>query len=237
MFGDALTFPLRGDDGLRSVVIGGILSFPPVAVFVVPVVPVLGYFLRAAAAGVDGDSDAPAFDEWEGLFVDGILFVLVAVAYFLFPIVALSVVIAATGFGSAVAIETGSPEAVRSAVGVTGAAGIGLAALLFLVAAYVFPAAVVNFAYRDDIRAAFQFRRVLHVAISADYVAAGVIGVLLLLVVGIASLLLGALTFGLFFLLTSFVQFYARVGVFYLFGRGYGKALGLDSSRHAKGRA
>ena len=226
MFGDALRFPLAGDDGVRSIIIGGILSF--LSFLIVPIFPVLGYYLRAAEAGATGSEVAPPFDDWDELLVDGLKMLVVGIAYFLIPLAMFVGTTVAVGV-SAFAVRQGGgpPTAAMTGVGVVGGILFLLAVVLSLVATYVFPAGLVALARDGDIAAAFDTSRVFGAAFSADYFVAGLLAIILSLVAGILTFVLTAVTFGLFALLGVFVQFYVQVAFFYLFGRGYGKALDI----------
>jgi hypothetical protein len=227
MFGDALRFPLAGDDGVRSIIIGGILSF--LSFLIIPIFPVLGYYLRAAEAGATGSEVAPPFDDWDELLVDGLKVLVVGIAYFLIPLamfVGTTVAVGVSAF--AVGQGGGPPTAAMTGVGVVGGILFLLAVVLSLVATYVFPAGLVALARDGDIAAAFDTSRVFGAAFSADYFVAGLLAIILSLVAGILTFVLTAVTFGLFALLGVFVQFYVQVAFFYLFGRGYGKALDIS---------
>ena len=226
MFGDALRFPLAGDDGVRSIIIGGILSF--LSFLIIPIFPVLGYYLRAAEAGATGSEVAPPFDDWDELLIDGLKVLVVGIAYFLIPLAMFVGTTVAVGV-SAFAVRQGGgpPTAAMTGVGVVGGVLFLLAVVLSLVATYVFPAGLVALARDGDIAAAFDTSRVFGAAFSADYFVAGLLAIILSLVAGILTFVLTAVTFGLFALLGVFVQFYVQVAFFYLFGRGYGKALDI----------
>lgn len=232
MFGDAIRFPLSGDEGVKSVIIGGVLGF--FSFLLLPIFPLQGYFLRVAKTSVEGGTDAPAFDEWDELFVDGIKVFVVTIAYFIVPTVLLAVVTFLTvGISSVVTSGVEAPPAAASGLSVVGGLLVLASLLVYLVFVYIYPAGIVNMARKGDVGAAFDFGTVLSVAFTADYFVAGVLAILLALVVGVLTVVLGALTFGVFLLLGVFVQFYVQVAFFYLFGRGYAKALDLPS---AKGR-
>ncbi|MFC7177705.1 DUF4013 domain-containing protein [Halosegnis marinus] len=217
---------------MKSVIIGGVLLL--FSVLLLPVLPVYGYFVRAAKAGADGTQEAPAFDDWGDLLVDGVKALVVGIVYFLIPTAVLVGALVVVGVGSFAAADPANPatvDAVASGIGVVGGLLVLVAMVLYLVATYVFPAGLVSMARGDDIASAFDFGTVLSAAFSADYFVAGVLAILLSLVVGVATVILGVLTLGLFFLLGVFVQFYVQVAFFYLFGRGYAKALDLPAAR------
>ncbi|MFB6118708.1 DUF4013 domain-containing protein [Halosegnis sp.] len=227
MLGRALRFPLAGDDGLRSVVLGGICSF--LGVLILPTVLVLGYYLRAGAAGAAGDDEAPPFDDWTGLFVDGLKSLLVLIGYLLVPLAV---------FGAAIVVGgPGPPSAPVAGINVLGAAVGGWGTILLVIAMYLLPAGLISLARTNSIRAAFDIATIGRAALSADYFVAGLLAILLTLLVGVLTVVLTALTFGLFSLLSGFVQFYTQVAFFYLFGLGYGRALGGDMPGAPKDRA
>jgi len=229
MFGDALRFPLAGDEGVKSVIIGGVLLF--LSFLFIPVLPVYGYFVRAAKAGYEKTDEAPAFEEWGDLLVDGVKVLVVGIVYFLIPTIVLVAGFVVTGLGAVASDPGAPPSAVASGIGLVGGLLFLVTVLLYLVALYVYPAAIVSLSREGEIAAAFDFSTVLSAAFSADYFVAGVLAILLSLVVGVLTFVLAFLTLGLFLLLGVFVQFYVQVAFFYLFGRGYAKALGDDDRR------
>lgn len=235
MFGDALRFPLAGDEGVKSVIIGGVLLF--LSFLLVPVLPVYGYFVRAANAGYEQDDDAPAFEEWGDLLVDGVKVLVVGIVYFLIPTMVLIAGTIVTGIGAAASNPGAPPSAIASGIGLVGGLLFLVTGLLYLVALYVFPAAIVSLSRESDVAAAFDFGTVLGAAFSADYFVAGVLAILLSVVVGVLTVVLSFLTLGLFLFLAVFVQFYVQVAFFYLFGRGYAKATGADRGRDGPARA
>jgi len=235
MFGDALRFPLAGDEGVKSVIIGGVLLF--LSFLFVPILPVYGYFVRAARAGYERAGEAPAFEEWGDLLVDGVKVLVVGVVYFVIPTVVFVAGVVVAGLGAVASEPMSPPSAVASGVGLVGGLLFLAAAVLYLLAVYLYPAAIVSLSLDDDFSAAFDFTTIFRAAFSADYFVAGVLAILLSLVVGVLSLVLTFLTLGLFLLLGVFVQFYVQVAFFYLFGRGYAKALGDDTGGGSLGRA
>lgn len=235
MFGDALRFPLAGDEGVKSVIIGGVLLF--LSFLLIPVLPVYGYFVRAAKAGYEESEEAPAFEEWGELLVDGVKVLVIGIIYFLIPTIVLVAGGVVTGLGAMASDPGAPPSAVASGVGVVGGLLFLVTVVLYLIALYVYPAAIVSLSRDGDIAAAFDFSSILNAAFSADYFVAGVLAILLSIVVGVLTVVLSFLTLGLFFLLAVFVQFYVQVAFFYLFGRGYAKATGAHAATGGTGRA
>lgn len=230
MLGEALRFPIAGDEGVKSVIIGGVMLF--VSFLIIPILFVQGYLVRVLRTAVEDGDEAPTFDDWGEMLVDGVKLLVINVVYALVPLALFFFTL--FGFIGIAAIGAGSggepsPGALAG-LGLVGLLLLLLSVLLLLLVAYVVPAAAANFARHDDLGAAFDFGTVFDAAFSADYFVAGVLAIVIGLVVGIVSLLLGVLTFGLFFLVLVFVQFYVQVSIYYLFGRGFAKALDVDGN-------
>lgn len=218
MFQAALTYLKDSDDGVRTALVGGLLSL--FAFLLVPILPVLGYLVRVLDRTAGGDLDAPAFDDWETLVVDGLKALAIGIAYLLVPAVVLA---AFVGTGTLVAATTDF-----DALGaVLILAGTALTLVAGLAVWYVLPAALARFARVGSMGAAFEFRAIEPVLRSSAY-AWGWLYALVILVGGgvvvgaIASVpILGWIT-------APFVAFYVQVAAYYAYGRGYGEALGVD---------
>lgn len=228
MFGEALQFPISGDSGVKNLLIGGVLSL--LAFLLIPIFFVQGYLVRVLRTSVEGGEEAPVFDEWGDMFVDGLKLFVVSIAYFIVPTIVMFVALFAfigTAFMSAGAPGEVNPGALAGA-GIVGIFLLLGAVLLFLLAAYLLPAAAANFARHDDIGSAFDVGTVVEAALSADYFVAAVIAFVIALIAGIVSSILFALVVGL--LLAPFIQFYSQVATYYVMARGFSKGLGLEGS-------
>jgi hypothetical protein len=91
MFEDALRYPYDEGDGLRSLVIGGLLTL--LSVLVLPAILVSGYTLRVLREVDAGDEHLPAFDDCGAMLVDGLKAIAVALVYVLIPAVLLTVAV------------------------------------------------------------------------------------------------------------------------------------------------
>jgi len=219
MLGEALSYPKSGDDWLKSILIGGVLTLVGAFIFVT-LLPVQGYLVRVLRSAANDEHEAPVFDEWGDLFVDGIKVLLVQFAYALVPMAILFVGVLVAGIGAISATESSS---IGAGVGIVGAVILLVGFLLIVVVSYLVPAALANFAYEDDLGAAFDFGTVVDAAFTSDYFVA-------LLLAFVVGLVLGIIAFLLTFLLVGvFLSFYVQVSVYYLFGRGYAKGLDLES--------
>ena len=211
MLGDALEFPRNADDWLQTVLIGGILS--ALQFLVVPVFVVQGYSVRVLRNAATGTERPPSFTDWGDLIVDGLKLIVVELVYAFVVLLPILVVVAVSG-----AAFVGGRGGLLA--GLVGVVGVLVAVVLALVAAYVLPAALANFAVEDSMAAAFDLSTVLAIAFTGDYAVAWVVAVVVGLVGGLVGGALTALVVGVF------VLFYVQVVVFYLFGRGAGVAMG-----------
>lgn len=227
MLGEALSYPRSGDDWLKTILIGGVLSLIGGFIFVT-LLPVQGFMVRVLRSGAERDHEPPVFDQWGDLFVDGIKVIVIQIAYLVVPMIVLLFGLFVSGIGVLSAAE-----------GATGAAGIGaVGALLLLVGgllvvlvAYLVPAALANFAHEDSFGAAFDVGTVVDAAFTTDYLVALVLAFLVSLVLGGIALVLSFLIVGVF------LSFYVQMSVFYLFGRGYAMGLDLESGGAGEGNA
>lgn len=233
MLEDALTYPLEGDDAVERLLVGsgllllanvlnlagvlllvvlvGVLLFP--LAFLVSL-PVAGYLVAVLRTTAQGAAEPPAFGDWGRLFVDGLKATLVVLAYSFVPSV-LFLAVAASLFGLG---------AVTGDVAGGVASGVGLLVLLlafpvYLLVAYVTPAALTNFAVEDDLGAAFAFGTVAGVVTDGDYVVAAVVAVVVSLVAGFVATLLNFVLVGI--LVSPFIYFYVYVVSARLFAGAY----------------
>lgn len=227
MLSDALAFT-RADDGwVETVLIGGVLTF--LGFLVVPVVLVNGYLLRVLDAAVAGERSPPRFDEWVDLFVDGLLVWVVQLIYVGVPAMVFGLVIASFTVVTAVTSSASpTPRATAAAGGLAILAVLLVAGLVLLLAGYLLPAALANFARTGEFAAAFHLRTVASAAFSVDYLVAMVLVVGVSIVLGFVGGLLVVVLVGFF------VLFYLQVVVYHLFGQGFARGLGLDGPAAAE---
>lgn len=212
MFEKSISYPWNDGDGVKTIIIGGVLTL--LGFLVIPLVLVSGYSLRVIRAVVDGDSELPAWDDLGGLFVDGFRALVVTVAYFAVPAVLLFVAVAAFF------VPLSSPPRVATLV----FAALALVALpLVLVAWYVLPAALVRVAVTRRVGPAFAVRRLWPVLSSGTYVTAWLLGLGILVAAGALTGVLGATGIGA--VLGGFVTFYASLSATYLYARGVADAV------------
>jgi MFS family permease len=226
MLSEAFAYPRRDDDWLRTVLIGGVLLlFSPLFL---PALVVQGYLVRVLQGVVGGVEEPPVFEEWVEMLIDGVKLLVVQFVYGLVPTVLAMVGVFVAGVGVFVASEGGQPGGgVGAGVGLFAVLVFLLAFLFGLLAAYLTPAALANFAREDDLMAAFDVGTIREVVSSRAYFVAALYAIVASIVVAVASVLVAATIVGA--ILVPFVAFYGQVVTYHVLGRGFVRALGLDA--------
>lgn len=211
----AFTYPTNREDWLKTIIIGGVLSF--LGFLLVPLFLVYGYVVRSIQTSIARDPTPPAFEDWGSLLVDGLQAVVIGIVYLLIP----GIVAILTIGGSVAAMATGTRAG--AAAGLAGLlSGMLLSGLLALVFGYFGVAAILNFAHEDRFGAAFEISGLKDIVVSADYAVAWLVSVGVFIISGgIAGIpLIG-------FFLGPFVGFYAAVVAARLWADGFVEAKGL----------
>lgn len=213
MYEGTFTYPMERDDWLKTVLIGGVLTF--FGFLLIPLFVVYGYVVETIRTSIDGERAPPAFEDWGSLLVDGLKAWVIGLVYLLVP----AVVAWVTVGGAFVAMATGGRAG--AAAGVAGlVGGLVLSGVLALLFGYVGVAGLVNFAHERRFGAAFDIGAIRDVVLSVDYAVAWLISVALFVVGGIvASIPLVG------FVLGPFVWFYVAVVAGRLWAGAYVDAL------------
>ena len=239
MLGDALEYPVRGEDAPTTILVGGLLpllsvmiAFVGVALAIVviglavlplalvPGIVLLGYYVAVLRAVTAGDPTPPRFRDWRRLFVDGLRFLGITVVYAIPALVLF-------GLFLGVVAASGTTTADLAAVAVAAAAVVigGLAVCYLLAFTYVRPLALANFARQDRFGAAFDLETVRIAGGSSAYALAWLLATVVWLVGATLESSLSVVLIGFF------VGFYADVVRYYLYGRGLRTALeGADTT-------
>lgn len=225
MLEDALAYPRRDDDWLKTVLIGGamvLLSF-----LILPALVVQGYYLRVIGQG-SGD-DPPTFTDWGELLVDGLKAFVVILVYGAIPFLAGMVIPAFVGtFMLSLGGAAGSNGAAMGGVGVFAAllALVLVPLLLLAIAAgiYLGPAGMALLAREGRIGAAFEWSQLKAVAFTRTYLVGWLVAAVVLFVGGILAGILS------FLLVGFFVSFFVNVVAYRIVGVSVEDALGASEA-------
>jgi hypothetical protein len=215
MFEEALNYPREGQDGWKTIAIGGVLSL--LSVLFIPVFLVLGYgarVLRAAAADPETTA-APVFDDWEAMFVDGLKQFAVGFVYLLIPGLVFGFSVGGLVLG--LVFDNGGVQA-GAVLGALG--GFLLSTVLFLLVYYLLPAALTFVAVSGRVGDGFAFVRIRALVTTREYATRWLVGLGVLVVAGAITGVLAATFAG--GIVAPFVTFYATVSAFYLYGGAVG---------------
>lgn len=245
MLGDALEYPVRGEDAPTTILVGGLLPLLALLVAVVglvlavvvvglavlplavvPGIVLLGYYVAVLRAVGSGEPDPPRFRNWRRLFLDGLRHLAISVVYAIPLVVLVGLFLAVVAAGGEVAGDAAEIGVTLAAV-VTG----GLAACYLLAFAYVRPLALANFARESRMGAAFELETIRAAGLSKAYALAWLLAALVWFV---GATLEGTLSI---VLVGFFVGFYADVVRYHLYGRGLRAALGGADSAPSSGTA
>lgn len=249
MLSDALSYPQSGD-GWRSVLIGGLLTF--FSWLLLPAFLVWGYYVRVLRGAALEKENAPRFEDWGDLLIDGFKSFLIFLGYVFLPFLLVGVFLFS-------AVSVGGEDS-----GIVLFLLVGLVGTVFLLGMfYLFPVAVTAFALTDRLGAAFELRSIVESAFTGDYaigvllavvlrvgvrMASGmllyIVQIVLVFVLGfgvlglseanadpatgigvIFAIIVGFLVYLGFVVVFTIVDFYAKVAMYHLLGRGCGPSL------------
>jgi len=222
MLEDGLSYPMQGDQWIGRILIGGVIVF--FAFLLLPIFFFQGYLLRVLGSTVRGEPEPPAWEDWGGLFVDGLKATAVTFIYAFVPVAVFGVLsLFLFGLGGAAGDSGGGLIA-----------GFGLLTLLLAIPVmflvyYLVPAALANMAVEGSIGSAFDFDMLSNVVLSVDYFIAVLMPIVVGVIVNIVSFVLGITIIG--YLLVPFVAFYGQVAVFRMFGLAFAKQSAGTGSR------
>ena len=224
MISESLDYLRNSDDAVRTVVIGGVLGF--LSFLLIPTFFVVGYLLRVIRAAGAGDEQAPVFDDWGEMGIEGLKAFAVAVVWSLIPVVIAGVLVSVGVLGVA---------SNNSGLGAVGFLLLLVSALVTLVLslalAYVLPAVLANVAHEGTVGSGFDFTTIRQVVTDREYARGWVYAFAVILgvavVVGVINVipLLGQL---ITFVLGPFAFFYASVAAYYIIGKTFAEVQTLD---------
>ncbi|MBC7118021.1 MAG: DUF4013 domain-containing protein [Methanobacteriaceae archaeon] len=156
---DAIKYPASDWKKLIKLGVFYLLGF-----LIIPLFFAIGYVFRALKATIAGFDELPDFDEWGGMFVDGLKVFVVSLVYLIIPLIIIGVGVF-TGLSSAGAFTPYGNVIVTDLTLLQ--AGLGIIIIGIIVAIIFGPLlfiAIAHMAYNDsEFRAAFRFREILDV--------------------------------------------------------------------------
>lgn len=215
MIGEAINYLRESDDAVRTVIIGGILSL--FAFLIVPLFAIAGYLVRVLDRTANGDDEAPVFDDWGDLIVDGAKASAIAFVYALVP----AVVLAAFALSSGLLGATGN-DVLGAIGGIWAVLGTVLGLALVLGVAYVVPAAVANFAEKRTLAAGFEIDTLRRVLVDRTYATGWLMAFLVIVAGSVVSGLLNVVPV-IGTVASAFVGFYVAVAAYYIIGHTWGE--------------
>ncbi|WP_255171779.1 DUF4013 domain-containing protein [Natrononativus amylolyticus] len=213
MLAEAIGYLKSSDDVWKTSVIGGLLL--AFGFLLIPLFVVWGYVVRVVDRTAHDDEEAPVFEDWGEMTVEGAKAFAILLVYALVPLVVGSVIV-----GGVWAATGGAPGAVGGAIMALG--GLLTVALL-IAAAYVGPAAIAHFAEERRFGDGFDFETLRPVLSSGTYATRWLLSLAVIVVAAAVSGALNAIPIvGIF--LGAVVSFYALVTAYYIIGHAWADA-------------
>lgn len=209
MISDSITYLRNSDEVVETVLIGGVLSI--LSFLLVPLFIVLGYLVRVLRRTMNGDDEAPVFEDWETLLIDGLKAFAITLVYGFVPAVVGFVLV---GGGVAAALSGDSGALIG---GLSILVGGLLSLALALAAWYVIPAATANFAETGRLASGFDIDTLRPVLLSGTYATGWLLALGVLVAGGVVVSVLNVVPV-LGAIVGVFVSFYATVAAYYIIG-------------------
>jgi len=218
MFEDGMSYPVRGEWFGRTV-IGGLLFL--FSFLLIPAFFAMGYLINVLKTTVGGAEEPPAFDDWGGLFMKGLVGTVISFVYSVVPFVVFGIIgFVLFGIVGVAGGAGGNGGGIIAGLGVTAIILLGVlfVPVVFLVY-YMVPAALTNYAIEDELGAAFDFQTIKPILLSSEYLIAVLLPLVVAVFLWIATSILSITVIGL--LLVPFLQFYGQVAIFRMFGTAF----------------
>jgi len=163
-YGEAIKRPFQD---VKKLIIGIFLSLIPIVNFIA-----LGYILENVKPGARKNYKLTEWGNWWELFVKGMAYMVIGFVYMIPALMVLFLTIGVAAIrGLFTDMSTETFLAILPALGI----GILVFFVLFLVAVYIIPSAVMNYVSKNKFSAAFEFSAITKKAFRADYFVAWLI--------------------------------------------------------------
>lgn len=217
-FNRVLTYPMEGEEWMKTVLVGGLLVF--FGFLLVPLFVAYGYLVRVVRHELDMEPEPPVFEDWGELLVDGGKAWAISFVYMLVPLVVAGVTVG----GSLAAMATGNETAAAAGFGGLWI-GLLLSGLLALVFGYLAVVGILNFADTGRFGAGFDVETIRTVALDREFALSWLVSIAVFVVAGIVG---GIPVIG--WILAPFASFYAAVVAANLWAGGFSQALEADTA-------
>lgn len=229
MIEDALRYPWSGEQKVETILIGGVLALT--SFLIVPALFSYGYLLRVIRRVSAGDdATPPSFEDWGELLTDGIVTMVILLAYMLVPSLTMSLVATVTfiPLAALASSATGAESLIGSVTVVVFLVGTVLSLGLGLLTAYLLPAAVGAYAATGSIEAAFSPSTLRSLGGDSRFALAWLIAFTAVVLVQVISYAAMVTIVGI--VVIPFLGFYGNVAAAYAIGAGI-QETGLPASR------
>jgi len=227
MFEDAIVYPWRGEQNVKTVAIGGVLGI--LAIFDFPALFANGSLVRVRRQVGVGDTETPpVFDDWGGLLVDGLVSLLIAFVYLFvtMTLISASIVLFSSFAGAGGGGNAGGGIALLGFV--VGLVLVLVSVIVGLAAFYLLPGAVAAYAVTGDLGSAFSPSTLWTVGGDKSYLVGVLIAVLINVTAQIAGSMIYLTIIGILFI--PFIFFYGNVASAYAIGAGVAETALVDDS-------
>jgi hypothetical protein len=199
----------NSDEVVKTVLVGGVLSI--LSFLLIPAFIVSGYLVRVLRRTMEGNDEAPVFEDWESLLTDGLKAFAITLVYGLVPAIIGFVLV---GGGTIAALSGDAGSLIGGASILVG--GL-LSMVLGLAAWYMISAATANFAETGRVSAGFDFGALRPILLSKTYATGWLMALGVIVLGSIVASVLNVVPF-LGTLAGVFVGFYAMVAAYYIIG-------------------
>lgn len=206
-FGDAFRRPFQD---IKSLLIGIVIMLIPIVNFIG-----IGYLLQCAKSAVKHNYKLPVWENWLDLFIKGII----AFVIFIIYSIPAGIILLLTGLKAAGSLSGMMSGGMMALIPIVATAGTGLliAVVVEIVFLLIGTAAIVRYADKGNLGAAFEVGAIVKKAFTGTYFAAWLVG-------GIYALVLSAILGLIPWIGGAIAAFIGGVTAITLIAEAYGKA-------------
>ena len=172
MLSDALEYPIKGKEVARTYTIAGFLWL--INALIIPSIFLSGYLVKVSKSTLKGKNELPRFSDLRTLFVDGLIFKIILIAYLIPSIILLA-----------------SLEFVYNQSDLAGHLVFFTGFILFSVLLSLFPMAITAFADKNNVAAAFRLKNLKYLTRKPYWIAAiSALGVSILSFIALGTIIM-----------------------------------------------